>query len=136
MSLDSEQARPEIKAALEAYLPRLAAAYAEVDPAPLAQVAVPKELAHVQLRADEMAKRGERIVSQLEQLTVDTIRLARSTAYVATTEVWDLELRTVGSDRVLHHYPHTRYQVRYQLKRDSGRWLVVFRQLIEPPASG
>lgn len=131
IGLDVEEVRIEVEAALDAYLPKLALAYDDMDPSHLADVAVPKELAHVQLRVNEMAVRGERIVSAIQQLTLDDVRLARGTAYVVTTEVWDIELRTVGSDHVLNTYPNTQYRVRYQLKLDGGKWRIVFRQLTE-----
>ncbi len=131
VGLNVEEVRVEVRAALDAYLPQLALAYDDMDPSHLADVAVPKELAHVQLRVNEMAARGERIVSAIQQLTLDDIRLARSTAYVLTTEVWDIELRTIGSDHVLYSYPNTQYRVRYQLKLDGGQWRIVFRQLTE-----
>lgn len=133
VGLDPEKVRVEVEAALDAYLPQLAAAYAEQDPSELKDVAVPKELAHVELRVDEMAERGERLVSKIQQFTIDHVQVARTMAYIATTEIWDIERRALGSDRLLESYPNTRYQVRYQLRLDGGRWLVVFRQLIDPP---
>lgn len=133
IGLDPEKVQVEVRAALEAYLPQLGAAYREQDPSQLNDVAVPKEIAHVELRIDELAERGERLISELEQFTIDTLKVARATAYVATTEVWDIERRALGSDRLLESYPGTTYQVRYQLHLDGGRWVVVFRQLIDPP---
>ncbi len=133
LGLDPEEVRVEVESALNSYLPQLAAAYSKQDPSELKDVAVPKELAHVELRIDELADRGERLVSKLQQFSIDTVKVARTMAYIATTEIWDIERRALGSDRLLESYPNTQYQVRYQLRLDGGRWFVVFRQLMNQP---
>jgi len=134
VALDPEQVRTEVEAALEAYLPKLAAAYAEGDPSLLEGVAVEKEQAVVELRLAELASQGQIYDTTLKQLTVEDVRVDRTTAYVTTIEVWDIEVRTLVSKHLVRSYPDQRYRVRYQLKRQDGRWLVYFRNLQEEPA--
>lgn len=126
--LDEEQARTEITAVLETYLPRLAEAHAAGDSSLLADVAVEKERAALDMQLQQNTERGERLRPLLRQLTVDGVTISRTTAYVNTSEVWDIERLALGSDTVLRSYPRSRFKVRYQLKKNDGKWQVFFRQ--------
>lgn len=126
--LDEEEVRDEVTAVLEQYLPTLAEAHAAGDPDLLTDVAVEKELAALELQLQQNADRGERLRPVLRQLAVDEVTVSRTTAYVNTTELWDIDRLALGSDTVLQSYPRSRFKVRYQLKKDDGAWKVFFRQ--------
>lgn len=136
IGLDPERARTEIESFFGDYLPRLGAAYAQMDPALLGDLAAEKERATLQRLVDEMAARGERLEPELLQFTVEDVTVVRSSAYVITIEVWDIELKALGSETVLGSYPGTRYTVRYQMKWDARGWHVLFRTLEETPDAG
>lgn len=125
--IDPDTADDEIDAVLRAYYPKLAEAYAEGDPFRLEGYAVQKEIAAVALQIKNNDERGERIHSTLEQFTIESLTVDRTTVFVNTLEVWDIERRALGSDVVLRAYPGLRYKVRYQIKKENEQWRVFFR---------
>ncbi len=126
--LDEEEVRVEVTTVLERYLPKLAEAHAAGDPSLLVDVAVEKERAALDLQLQQNADRGERLRPVLRQLAVDDVTVSRTTAYVNTTELWDIDRLALGSEAVIQSYPRSRFKVRYQLKKDEGAWKVFFRQ--------
>jgi hypothetical protein len=122
--------REALQQLLEAYLPRLAQAYATGDVEPLRELAGEREVATVQKRLQEIAGQGRTLEPELRSVVVEEVEIWRhSNAYVTTLEVWDLRLYA-GDPRVL--LTETRAQsnrVKYQLERDAGRWIVLYRQI-------
>ncbi len=52
-------------------------------------------------------------------------------AYVTTVEVWDIRTYAAGSDNVVRQALDQRNRVKYQLRRENGRWRVFWRQLVK-----
>jgi len=123
--------REDIETFLGQYLPRLADAYREQNPQILEGYAVTKEIASIQKLVDELAERGERMLPTLQSFTIEEIGTWRSTAYVTTVEVWDLERRTLGSNVILQLYEDQHNRVHYQLEREGDGWVVLFRHVRE-----
>ncbi len=126
--LDEEQVRVELTAMLEAYLPALGQAYLAGDTDLLIGMAVEKERATLNMQLEQNTDRGERLQPVLGQFTIDTVTLSRTTAFVNTTEVWDIDRLALGSNTVLQSYPNSRFRVQYQVKKNDGAWLVYYRQ--------
>ncbi|MEM8963383.1 MAG: hypothetical protein AAGD38_18005, partial [Acidobacteriota bacterium] len=134
---DPQAIRAEADAALRAYLPQLAAAYKEGDATLLTDYAAPKEIASVAALVEQLADRGQFYDNRLEQLTVEKTSADRTTIYATVVELWDVDVRAVGSEELVNSYEDLRYRVQYQLKRGDGelaeRWLVYFRAVLEEP---
>ena len=122
--------REAIAAAIEAYLPLLATAYLTGDVAPLETHAAQKEIATVERRILELAKEGRVFHPTLKQMTLEDVEIwSYSNAYATTLEVWDVEMRAAGSDRVISEDAEQRNRVKYQLSREGDRWLILYRAL-------
>lgn len=129
----AEQRRREIASitgALEAFLPRLAEAYASGDSDLLAGLAAPGEIAAVEQRVAELAAEQKTLEVTFHDLTIEQLRfVSQSTAYVATVETWDVRLVASGSHESLRESLGERNRVKYQLKRTGSGWLVVSRTI-------
>ncbi|MDX1502627.1 MAG: hypothetical protein R3325_09700 [Thermoanaerobaculia bacterium] len=127
--------RDELRAVIEAYLPRLGAAYADGDLAGLEGYAAPKEIASVRKRIDDLTAEGRSLVPTLKQFSIESWDVwSHSNAYVTTVEVWDLEVFSTGTRRLLASEIGQRSRVKYQMKRDSDSaagWLVLYRTIVE-----
>lgn len=124
--------RDEIKADLEVYLPLLGEAYATGNLEPLREWAVEKEISRVMKRLDDLGSQGRRLVPSFRQITVEDVSVWNySNAFVTTVEVWDLQIRAVGTEEVLAEELGQRNRVKYQLKREQDRWRVLFRTIQE-----
>ncbi len=122
------RARQEIQAHLEAYLPRLAESYASGEPAGLGGLAAAKEIAGVEKRISDLAFEGRRLQPAFRGLVLESVEVWNySNAYATTLETWDLRIYATGSERLLSERIGEKSRVKYQLKRDEGRWLVLFR---------
>jgi hypothetical protein len=130
--------REEIAAQLRAYGRLLSQAYAFSDGAPLAPVAMPREIASVERNIALLAADGRRIASDQKELVVEDVRHFQGVnAYVLTYEVWDLRVLAAGSDRELSREDNQQSRVRYHVKRNSdGVWQVVWRQRLEDAGGG
>jgi hypothetical protein len=125
-----EQDRADIRQVLEAYLPRLADAYATGNTAQLKGMAVEKEIAHVDKVVGDLAQQGQSLHPTLKQLTIeDATFWSHDNAYVTTLEVWDVKSFAVGTDHQLGELLNTSHRVKYQLKRRSGSWEILYRQV-------
>lgn len=124
--------RQELEAALRDYLPRLAAAYAAQDAAPIQEVAAPKEVARVQKLIDDLAVSGQILEPTFVDLTLEKVNVwGYANAFVDTVEVWDLRSYSSGSHQLLSESLAQSNRVKYQFKREDGRWRVLFRTLAE-----
>lgn len=122
--------RDEIQAALETYLPLLGEVYATGDLSLLEGLAAQKEIARVHKRIEDLSFQGRRLVPTFRSLTVEDSNVWNySNCYVTTLEIWDLEIRATGADQVLSTQLEQPNRVKYQLKRDDGRWRVLFRTI-------
>lgn len=122
--------RDEIQAALETYLPLLGEVYATGDLSLLEGLAAEKEIARVHKRIEDLSFQGRRLVPTFRSLTVEDSNVWNySNCYVTTLEIWDLEIRATGADQVLSTQLEQPNRVKYQLKRDDGRWRVLFRTI-------
>ncbi len=129
--------KQEVRKVIEDYAARLSHAYAFTDASGLKQVASQREVASVQRNLGAMAARGQRLATDLKELEIEQLDMSdRNNAYVQTFEVWDIEVMDLGSERVISRDQAQRNRVRYQLKRQDGRWRVLWRQRMEenPPA--
>lgn len=126
----TEEERTAVRQTLERYLPLLARTYATSDTTPLESYAAQREVATVQKRLSELGARGERLEPEFQGLSLESVNLASHTsAYATTLEVWDLRLySTSGGDPVVEAIGQ-RNRVKYQLKREEGRWIILYREL-------
>jgi len=126
------ESRRQIQAMLEEYLPALADAYRHGDALLLREWVAEKEVARVHKRIEELAEEGRRLEPSLRSVTVEKAEVwGHANALVTTVEVWDLQSVTLGSDVVVQQVDNQTNRVRYQLKRDEGRWRVLFRTIAE-----
>lgn len=122
--------RDEIQAALETYLPILGDVYATGDLSPLEGLAAEKEIARIHKRIEDLSYQGRRLVPTFRSLTVEDANVWNySNCYVTTLEIWDLEIRATGTEQVLSTQLEQPNRVKYQLKREDGRWRVLFRTI-------
>lgn len=124
--------RDEVQTLLESYLPKLGEAYAQADPAIIEPFAVPKEVARIQARIDELEAQGqvyEPVFKSLDVVSVSPWNY--SNAFVTTLEVWDVSAYTVGSHRLVNQVLDQKSRVKYQLKRQDDGWVVLYRELEE-----
>jgi len=127
---EKEANREEIAAFLKDYLPKMAEAYRTGDTEPLAGYAAQKEREAIKKRVRDLAKQGQILSPKLDSLQVENVTTwSRVNAYVTTVEVWDLRVLAAGSNTVLRQELNQSNRVKYQLKRDGGRWRIFWRQL-------
>lgn len=128
-----EEERAAIEAMLRTYLPKLARAYATLDAEVLRPQAVNREVASVQARIDDLGRQGRQVRSELRSVTVEELEIERGVnAYVTTHEVWDLRVFALGTDARLSEELGQVNRVRYQLRKEDGRWQVLFREIQSP----
>ena len=133
-SAESEEAeaRLEIEGMLGKYLPVLADAYREHDPLRLSEWVVEKEIARVHKRIEELADQGTSIHPTFHSVTVEDVRVwGNANAFVTTVEVWDLKSVAAGTGLIVQEINGQVNRVKYQLKKDEGRWRVLFRTIAE-----
>jgi len=127
---EREARKQEIRQDLEAYLARLAEAYASGDAEMLGGLAVKKEVASVAKLIGDLANQGLAYRPRLKQLTLEGVTVWREVNATATTlEVWDIDKVVLGSERVLSQVRDQPHRVRYLLKRREGSWQVLYRQV-------
>jgi hypothetical protein len=135
--IDEEATKEEIKISLESYLPLLGEAYATGNLEFLRDWAAEKEMARVYKRVDELAATGRTLVPTFRQLTVEEFNVWNySNAYVTTLEIWDLEVYATGTEQILSQEHEQPNRVKYQLKREDGRWRVLFRTIQDRTIQG
>jgi ARC6-like, IMS domain len=124
--------RGEIEQMLRDYLPKLGAAYAEEDPTILEEFAVPKEVARISLRIEELRDQGRVYEPEFQQVTVEDVSVWNyANAFVSTLEVWDVRSFTIGSHVLVQESLGQRSRVKYQLKRKDGSWVILYRELAQ-----
>ena len=122
--------RREIEAVLRAYLPKLGEAYASRDTSILSGFAVPKEMARIQLRTDELSASGRVYEPEFKEVTVEDISVWNySNAFVTTLEVWDVRSYTLGTRLKVNESLDQRNRVKYQVKRKDDGWVILYREL-------
>lgn len=133
-SAESEEAeaRQEIEGMLSEYLPVLAVAYSEGDALRLSEWVAEKEIARVHKRIEELADQGTSIQPTFHSVTVEDVKVwGNANAFVTTVEVWDLKSVAAGTGMVVQEIDGQSNRVRYQLKKNQGRWRVLFRTIAE-----
>lgn len=124
--------RDEIEAFLEEYLPQMAEAYRTGDVEPITPYTTQKERAAIESRVRELGESGQTLAPELQSVDVEDVTVwSAVNAFVTTVEVWDVRVLATGSDSVLREEPNQPNRVKYQLKREDGRWRVFGRQLEE-----
>ncbi len=127
---DPQVDRQEIEAVLRDYLPRLGRAYGERDTSVLEGFAVPKEMARISLRTEELADTGRVYEPGLKEVTVEDVSVWNySNAFVTTLEVWDVRSFTLGTHLLVNESLGQRNRVKYQMKRKEGSWVILYREL-------
>ena len=130
MTFDEEAAKAEVEAAIRAYLPKLAEAYATSNTQPLEGLAVDKEIARVSLRISELYDEGKIYRPVFKEMTIEGLSVWRySNAFATTVEVWDVSSFALGSDVKLGDVADQRNRVKYQLKRKDTGWVILYRDL-------
>lgn len=129
-----EADREAIRDTLEAYLPKLAEAYATGNIEVLRGLTVEKELAKLSKMIGDLAGQGRVFRPELRELTVESVTVFQhDNAYVTTLEVWDVHLYAAGSDRLLGESLSEATRVKYQMKRRREGWQILFRQRLKGP---
>ncbi len=124
--------RGDIEQMLREYLPKLGQAYATRNPSLLADGAVPKEMARIELRIDELTAQGRVYEPEFRQVTVEDVSVWNyANAFVTTLEVWDVRSYTLGNHVLLQESLGQRSRVKYQLKRKEGSWVILYRELAQ-----
>ena len=122
----------EVRVFLLEYLPKMSDAYRTGDTAPLEPYTTLKERETIEKRVRDLAKQGSVLSPELESLEVeDVVTWSAVNAFVTTVEVWDLRVLAAGSDSVVRETEDQANRVKYQLKREDGRWRVFGRPLQE-----
>lgn len=128
----SDEDRGEIIELLQTYLPKLGEAYAENDSEVLEDLAAPREIAAVEKRLRDIQLEGRRLEPTFKSVTLEDVQIwGYANAYVTTQEIWDIRTYATGSDQLLTEQPEERNRVKYQLKKIDGRWMVLFRTILE-----
>ena len=124
----SAETKDEIQQYLENYLPVLAEAYATGDVRPLKGLAAQKEVAYVRKYLEKLADSGRILEPKFGRVTIEDFNIwNHSNAFVTTVEIWDVKLFATGSHTLLGEDIGRSDRVKYQLKRDDGRWRVLYR---------
>lgn len=129
-----EDLRQEIHAFLLEYLPKLGEAYSLGDADVLEGLAAGKELSAVDKRIRDILAQGRILHPTFRELTVEEVNDWNwANAFVTTVEVWDLRVYASGFEdgEPISEELGERQRVRYQLKREGDRWLVLFRTIQE-----
>ncbi len=127
---DPQVNRQEIETVLRDYLPKLGQAYAKRDMSILANLAVPKEMARISLRTEELAATGRVYEPEFKEVTVEDVSVWNySNAFVTTLEVWDVRSFTLGTHLLVNESLGQRNRVKYQMKRKEGSWVILYREL-------
>ncbi len=122
--------RQEIETVLRDYLPKLGQAYATRDTSILEGYAVPKEMARIQLRTDELKSTGRVYEPEFKEVTVEDISVWNyANAFVTTLEVWDVRSFTLGTHLLVNESLGQRNRVKYQVKRKGDAWVILYREL-------
>ena len=121
--------RDQIEGFLEEYLPQMAEAYRTGDTEALAPYAAQKEQESIERRVRDLAKQGRILAPELESVEVEDVRPWQAVnAYVTTLETWNIRVLASGSEEVLSQEVQEN-RVKYQMKREEGRWRVFWREL-------
>ncbi|HSL83962.1 MAG TPA: hypothetical protein VLF66_14400, partial [Thermoanaerobaculia bacterium] len=124
--------REEIQAFLEEYLPKMAQAYRTGDVEPIVPYSTEKERAAILSRVRDLARTGQVLAPELASVEVEAVTVwSAVNAFVSTVEVWDVRVLASGTEAVVREEPNQPNRVKYQLKREDGRWRVFGRQLEE-----
>ncbi|MEM7350276.1 MAG: hypothetical protein AAF657_05690 [Acidobacteriota bacterium] len=125
-----EVSRQEIETVLREYLPKLGQAYAQRDTSILEGLAVPKEMARIDLRTEELKAAGRVYEPEFKEVTVEDVSVwNHSNAFVTTFEVWDVRSYTLGTHYLVNESLGQRNRVKYQVKRKDDSWVVLYREL-------
>ncbi len=127
---DPQVDRQEIETVLGQYLPKLGQAYGSRDTSILEGLAVPKEMARIELRTEELAATGRVYEPEFKQVTVEDVSVWNySNAFVTTLEVWDVRSFTLGTHLSVNESLGQRNRVKYQMKRKGDGWVILYREL-------
>jgi hypothetical protein len=126
----AEVDRQEVEEMLRSYLPKVGQAYATRDPSVLEGMAVPKEIARIQLRVNELEAQSRIYEPEFREVTVEDVSVWNySNAFVTTLEVWNVRSYVLGSHLLIQESLGQRSRVKYQLKRKGGNWTILYREL-------
>ncbi len=127
---DPQVDRQEIETVLGQYLPKLGQAYGSRDTSILEGLAVPKEMARIELRTEELAATGRVYEPEFKEVTVEDVSVWNySNAFVTTLEVWDVRSFTLGTHLSVNESLGQRNRVKYQMKRKGDGWVILYREL-------
>jgi hypothetical protein len=121
----------DVQALLEEYLPKLGDAYTQANARLIEPWAVPKEVARISQRIEELEDQGqvyEPVFKSVEVVSVSPWNY--SNAFVTTIEIWDVSSYTIGgSHQLVNQALGQKSRVKYQLKRQDDGWVVLYREL-------
>jgi len=126
----TEVDKDSISVTLNGYLKLLSEAYSTGNVEVLKEYAAEKEVARVYTRVSELADEGKYVDATFYQMTLEEVVIwSHANAYATTVEVWDLRVRTNGSEVLLGEETNQASRVKYQLKLRDGTWQVLHREL-------
>ena len=80
----------------------------------------------------DISLEGRRLGPTFRSVTIEDIRVwSYANAYVTTQEEWDIRTYATGSDQMLTEQLNQLNRVKYQLKRIDGKWMILFRTILE-----
>ena len=128
---DADEARVEIKAFLEEFLPALGRAYAERNAYLVEDFVAQKEISRIGKRLSELSAQGQVYEPTVQTITIEDVNIwSHSNAYVTTLEIWDVRRLAAGTDQVLTEVQDQPNRVKYQMKRDIDGWRVLYRTIV------
>ncbi len=120
----------ELEAALQAYLPKLAEAYATGDAEVLEGLAAPKEIARINKKIEELYAQGRTLEPEFLELTVEKVDVwGYANAFVNTVEIWNIRSYATGTHAQVGEDLAKSNRVKYQFKREGDQWLILYRTI-------
>ena len=130
--VNEQTSKEEIRVLLEEFLPVLGEAYAQRDATLIRPFVAEKEIARVNKRLEELSDQGQVYEPTLQSITIEDVNVwSNSNAFVSTLEVWDVRRLAAGTEQVLTVIENQRNRVKYQMKRDTEGWRVLYRTIVE-----
>lgn len=125
------EAQVEVQEFLEEFLPALGRAYAERNAYLVEDFVAQKEIARIGHRLSELSAQGQVYEPTLRSITIEDLNIwSNSNAYVTTLELWDVRRLAAGTDQVLTEVQDQPNRVKYQMKRNTDGWRVLYRTIV------
>lgn len=126
----TEEERAVIEPLVRTFLLQMAAAYAEQDPRPLADVSAPRFMDDVQRQISLVRAGGRRLEPVLVSVEILDLKvMRRSNAVVSVREVWDTRSYDATTGELIGHDPESVLHSHITMRRIDRQWRVTFRDV-------